>query len=276
MFYEAGVLHESQYFAPTQLPQQGKTERTVANRKIWFFILCSMFFSGDALSRAPTRPLYRLRENYTTKVKDGRSELQVLHNVELGDSREHVNRLLDFGKAPEGGFPRWSLRYIKTVFLPALSDNSFIKSHGSFRLLSPESNIKVALQTHLFFFRISGQTRDNFSPLPKMSYFPCVFASQRYFTGSGSSCPPCKKLYKGKRPGSTKSKFYGSTFTSWAEGFQDVDVRFASETRHLDGLQYSFEDHRRLRGWSSGVRSTRGAPCTSLFRLLIGDFQFHR
>ena len=38
-----------------------------------------------------------------TRREDGRSELQVLHEVELGDSGEHVDRLVDFGEAPEGG-----------------------------------------------------------------------------------------------------------------------------------------------------------------------------
>ena len=54
----------------------------------------------------------RLRENFACdkRREDGRSELQVLHKAELGDTREHVNRLVDFGEAPEGGFPSWSLR----------------------------------------------------------------------------------------------------------------------------------------------------------------------
>ena len=84
-----------------------------------------MFFSGDAVLRAPTRPPKTTRELHVTRREDGRSELQVLHKVGLGDSREHVNRLVDFGEAPEGGFPRWSLRYIKKVFFSSPSDNSF-------------------------------------------------------------------------------------------------------------------------------------------------------
>ena len=56
------------------------------------------------------RPPKTAGELHVTRREDGRSELQVLHKVELGDSREHVNRLVDVGEAPEGGFPSWSLR----------------------------------------------------------------------------------------------------------------------------------------------------------------------
>ena len=65
----------------------------------------------------------------TKEDKTAGPSSKFLHKVELGDSREHVNRLVDFGEAPAGGFPSWNLRYIKTLFLPSLSDNRFIKSH---------------------------------------------------------------------------------------------------------------------------------------------------
>ena len=70
----------------------------------------------------------------TKEDKTAGPSSKFLHKVELGDSREHVNRLVDFGEAPEGGFPSWNLRYIKTVFLPSLSGKSFIKSHGNLTL----------------------------------------------------------------------------------------------------------------------------------------------
>ena len=45
----------------------------------------------------------RLRENRrATRREYGRSELQVLHEVELANSAEHADRLVDFREAPEG------------------------------------------------------------------------------------------------------------------------------------------------------------------------------
>ena len=45
-----------------------------------------------------------------TRKEDSRSKLQVLHEVEIGNSTEHVNRLVDFGEAQEGGLLRLTLR----------------------------------------------------------------------------------------------------------------------------------------------------------------------
>ena len=53
----------------------------------------------------------RLQEKCrVTRKEDGRSKLEVLHEAELGNSTEHVNRLVDFAEAPEGGLLSLTLR----------------------------------------------------------------------------------------------------------------------------------------------------------------------
>ena len=113
--YVASALKQTTYSrraAPTILVSQPSGY----SRESFFYMspsVCVDFAASRSSKQVPIRGTdhRRLLENCrVTRKEDCRSELQFLHEVELGDSTEHVNRLVDFGEAPEGGLLSLTLR----------------------------------------------------------------------------------------------------------------------------------------------------------------------